>query len=155
MTIRKAEPKDAHRIAELLCTITHLHHEGRPDIYPDNAKYDGGQINKMIDDTSKTIFVAVNDDDYVMGYVICFKIDRKLNMTPPKQKTLYIDDLCVDKEFSNQGIGKKLLLCAKDYAKQTGCYNAELNVWAFNENAVRFYKNCGMKEQRIRMEFEL
>ena len=43
----------------------------------------------------------------------------------------------------------------KAEAENAGCHLAELNVWAFNENAVNFYKSCGMTVQRMYMEYIL
>ncbi len=76
-------------------------------------------------------------------------------MSAEKQKTLYVDDLCVDENYQSHGIGKALLLRAKQYAEETGCANVELNVWSFNEKAIKFYEACGMTEQKRRMEFIL
>lgn len=155
MTVRKAEIKDAERVEALLKTIATLHHNGRPDIYEDNAKYNLLDVEKMIEDINKNIFVAVNDSDFVMGYVICYTLEREFHNNDGKKNTLYVDDLCVDESFRHQSIGKELLNKASEYAKAQGCYNLELNVWSFNENAVKFYESCGMKEQRRRMEIIL
>jgi len=71
------------------------------------------------------------------------------------RKVLYIDDLCVDENCRGQGIGKALYDYALALARETGCFNVELNVWAFNGSAVRFYEKCGMRPQRIIMESEI
>ena len=67
-------------------------------------------------------------------------------------KTLYIDDLCVDESARGLHIGKDLYEFVLDYAKDQGCYNVTLNVWADNVNAVRFYEKIGMRVQKIGME---
>lgn len=155
MNIRRAQIKDAQRIAELLKAIALLHHDGRPDIYEDSAKYDIESVKEMIDDKTKYIFTAVDENDFVMGYIICFVIERRFQSANGLNNTMYIDDLCVDENYRHQGIGEKLVAAAKDNAKAQGCYNLELNVWSFNKNAVKFYENCGMYEQRRRMEIIL
>lgn len=155
MKIRKAEKKDAPRINELLKIIAELHHEGRPDIYAGGFKYSVKDIEKKLSDDSELILVAVNDDDYVLGYTM-----SKLYEVQPKgvlagYKKMYIDDVCVDESFRHEGVGRALLLATREYAEKAGCHLAELNVWAFNENAVKFYESCGMKKQRIYMEYIL
>ena len=35
------------------------------------------------------------------------------------------------------------------------CVRVELNCWGFNKSAIEFYKNVGMREQRINMEIIL
>lgn len=155
MTIRKAQPKDAEKIAQLLVIIASLHHTGRPDIYADNAKYDVKQVREMIDDKDKFIFVSADENDNVAGYIICFMKERKFNTDNKNKKTLYVDDLCVDENYRHLGIGKALLLKARDFAVENNCFNVELHVWSFNENAIHFYEGCGMTEQFRTMEFKL
>ena len=67
-------------------------------------------------------------------------------------QTLYIDDLCVDENVRGLGVGRALYAYVRDFAKEQGCYNLTLNVWACNENALRFYEACGLKPQKIGME---
>ena len=67
-------------------------------------------------------------------------------------KTLYIDDLCVDENVRGQHIGKSLYEYVVAFAKEQGCYNVTLNVWALNESAMKFYEACGLVPQKIGME---
>ena len=67
-------------------------------------------------------------------------------------RTLYIDDICVDEACRGRGVGKALYERVLAFARETGCHNVTLNVWAFNESALRFYESCGMKPQKIGME---
>ena len=152
--IRRAEKKDAKRLCELLETIAQLHHEGRPDIYgAGGAKYGTEDVEKKIDDTDEIILVAVDDNDEVLGYTMSKIIDVKENGILLGYRKMYIDDVCVDSSCRKMGIGKKLMDATKHEAEKAGCHLAELNVWAFNENAVEFYKNCGMTVQRMYMEY--
>lgn len=153
---RYAEKKDAARIAELLETIAELHHKGRPDIYGGGgAKYGIEDVEKKIDDNEEIIIVAVNDDDYVVGYTISKITDVPENGILLPYRKMYIDDVCVDSTFRKMGIGRKLMDATKEEAVKNNCHIAELNVWAFNENAVEFYKSCGMSVQRMYMEYVL
>ncbi len=67
-------------------------------------------------------------------------------------KTLYIDDLCVDKSFRGKHIGKQLYDYAVSFAKENGCYNLTLNVWNCNDSAMKFYEKCGLKPQKTHLE---
>ena len=76
ITIRKAEKKDAERLCELLETIAQLHHNGRPDIYGANgAKYDIPAVEEKISKTDEIILVAVNEEDFVLGYTMSKSCD--------------------------------------------------------------------------------
>ena len=148
--------KDAGRIAELLETIAELHHNGRPDIYGGGgAKYDITAVEKKIEDNKEIILVAVNEEDFVLGYTISQITDVPANGILLPYRKMYIDDVCVDTTFRKLGIGKRLMEATKAEAVKSNCHLAELNVWAFNENAVEFYKNCGMSVQRMYMEYVL
>ena len=67
---------------------------------------------------------------------------------------LYIDDLCVDEACRGRGIGKALYETACRYGAQSGCSRVTLNVWCGND-ALKFYEKCGMKPQKIGMEYIL
>ncbi len=156
ITVRKARKKDAKRLAELLETIAQLHHEGRPDIYGGGgAKYNIKDVEKKIADKNETIFVAVNDEDYVLGYTMSKIYDVEPKGILLAHKKMYIDDVCVDENYRKHGIGKLLMEATKQAATDAGCHICDLNVWAFNENAVKFYESCGMTKQRIYMEYIL
>lgn len=155
--IRKAEEKDAPRVLELLKDIVQLHHEGRPDIFSgENPKYDIPALLEKFQKADERIFVSVDENDRVNGYVMCIleeKDDPFFTQRP--YRTLYVDDLCVDKSAQHGGIGKALMQRATEEARALGCYNLDLNVWACNENAIRFYEAIGMQKQRQYMEIIL
>ena len=60
--------------------------------------------------------------------------------------------VCVDEALRGQHIGRSLYEYVLQYAKEQGCYNVTLNVWAENKNAMRFYESCGLEPQKIGME---
>ena len=72
-------------------------------------------------------------------------------------RTLYIDDLCVREEYrgSDRRVADQLFAHAVDFARQNGCYNVTLNVWAGNGRALRFYQRQGMRPQKYGMEMLL
>ena len=154
--VRKAEKQDAPRIAELLCTIAQLHHEGRPDIYAGGgAKYDIADVENKIADDGEIIFVAVDENDYVLGYTMSAIHITKNEGIVIGHKKMYVDDVCVDSAYRHLGIGKLLMEATKQKAIDENCHICELNVWAFNESAIKFYESCGMTKQRIYMEYIL
>lgn len=149
-TVRPAEPRDAERIRQLLEQICLLHVEGRPDLFRPSGKYTVDDIIKMIDDPGRPILVADVGAD-VAGYVFC-QLNRRKNPVMWERLTLYVDDLCVDQKYRRCGIGRALFQGAQRLARECGAYNIELNVWAFNESAIAFYRSLGMKPSRMIME---
>ena len=154
MLIRRAEEKDLEKIKDLLNQVLMVHHNARPDLFKANCrKYTDSEILEIISDDNRPIFVA--DDGEVLGYCFCVIQQHKNDNILTDIKTLYIDDLCVDENARGKHIGKSLFEFVKDYAKEIGCYNVTLNVWEGNDNAMRFYENCGLKTQKVGMEVVL
>jgi ribosomal protein S18 acetylase RimI-like enzyme len=152
--IRKANNKDIPRIIELLHQVNMVHHVIRPDLFkPHTTKYNEQELETMLDDDSKPIFVY--DDGLVLGYAFCQVTEVRGNQLLEDIKTLYIDDICVDENARGRHIGKALYEYVRDYAKSIGCNNITLNVWEGNDSAISFYKNMGMQVQKTTMEIIL
>lgn len=54
-----------------------------------------------------------------------------------------ISELVVSKNHRNKGIGSKLLKSMTDYLKSVGCKSILIGVFAYNENAIKFYQKNG------------
>lgn len=151
MIIRRAEFWDMEKIKDLLNQVLDVHHNGRPDLFKGNCrKYTDEELMDIIADDSRPIFVA--EDKGVVGYCFCVFQQHIDNNILTDIKTLYIDDLCVDKNARGSGVGRTLYEHVIKFAKESGCYNVTLNVWACNESAMKFYEKCGLSVQKIGME---
>ncbi len=150
--IRRVEEKDFSKVEELLKEVKTLHRNLRPDIFsPKETKYSKEEIKEIMNSENRGIFVAVNENDEVVGYTI-YEIHIPTSDQLVHNKTLYIDDLCIDSKCRGNGIGTKLYENALKYAKEINCYNLTLNVWYDNKNALNFYKKIGLTPQKIEME---
>ncbi len=153
MTITRAEKTDMDGLNNLLRQVLNVHHEGRPDLFKSNAKkYSDDELLQIINDDSRPIFVARDDQNHVLGYAFCIFQQYLNHNILTDVKTLYIDDLCVDESSREQHIGTSLFHYVLNFAKQSGCYNVTLNVWALNKPALAFYQKCGLKPQKYGME---
>ena len=149
--MRKTRKEDIQRILELLHQVNMVHHVIRPDLFkPYTTKYNEQELEAMLDDDSKPIFVY--DDGMVLGYAFCQITEVRDNQLLEDIKTLYIDDICVDENARGKHVGKTLYEYVRDYAKTIGCNNITLNVWEGNTPALQFYRNMGMQVQKTTME---
>ena len=149
--IRKAEKRDIPSIMELLHQVNMVHHVIRPDLFkPNTTKYDEQELEALLGDDSKPIFVY--DDGDVLGHAFCRITEVKEDKLLQNIKTLYIDDICVDEKARGKHVGKVLYEFVRNYAISLGCYNITLNVWEGNDPALSFYRNMGMKVQKTTME---
>ena len=153
--IRLAKEKDIEKIEDLLSQVDLVHHEGRPDIFKIGKKYSECELKELLKDETRPILVSVDENDTVMGYCFCIFQQQLNNSVLTDIKTLYIDDLCVDKDQRGKHIGKQLYDAAIKLAKENGCYNLTLNVWSCNPSAMRFYEAQGLVPQKIGMEMIL
>lgn len=147
--IRESKEEDSLSVYNLLRIIADLHKNGRPDMFPDLvSKYTVDEVKERLSKSDNGVFVAEKEGS-VVGYVFCDVIrEGSVN-------TLYIDDLCVDPSARKTGIARKLMDKTKEYAKEKNCAYLMLNVWEFNENAVRFYENYGFETRTRHMEIKL
>ena len=153
MQIRRAKVTDMKGLNKLLMQVLMVHHDGRPDLFKPNAKkYTDEELSTIIVDDETPIFVAVNENDEVMGYAFCKFIQHMDNNILTDIKTLYIDDLCVDEDKRGMHIGKQLYEYVLNFAREKACYNVTLNVWSCNESAMKFYEKCGLVPQKVGME---
>ena len=147
ITVRRAEGKDIPDIDMLLNQVNLVHHNIRPDLFNVGRKYTDDELQKIVKDDSRPIFVAVDDDDRLAGYCMTWFEQIIGDTIRTEVKTLYIDDLCVDENIRGQHVGATLYEHVKRYAKENGFYNITLHVWEGNDNAAAFYEKMGLKPQ--------
>ena len=155
MEIRLATESDIEDIKSLLLQIDLIHNDIRPDIFKRNAlKYNNDDLIEIINNPLTPIF-NYYDNNKVIGHCFTQIIEIKNNNVLQDVKTLYIDDLCVDKNHRGKHIGHKLYDYIVEYDRNNNFYNITLNAWAGNDNALRFYESNGLKIQKYGMEMVL
>lgn len=155
MDLRLAQAQDIPGLLALLRQVGLVHHNIRPDIFPENTlKYDENALKELLKDETRPVFVAM-DGDFVAGYCFCIHKDHQASSVSTQRKELYIDDLCVDENRRGQGIAGTLYRHVTAYAKNCGCDFVTLNVWCGNDSAIRFYEHAGMRPRHIMMELPL
>lgn len=151
MQIRRATLTDIDGINKLLYEVHKVHSDKRPDLFKvGSKKYTNEELAKIIVDDNRPIFVYVDNDD-ILGYAFCVFIKNNSNSLTDIL-TLYIDDLCVDENARGKKVGTSLYNYVLQFAKDAGCYNVTLNVWACNNSALKFYEKFGLSVQKIGME---
>lgn len=156
MNIRKASTKDIPRIKELLQQVLEVHATIRPDIFiPGTAKYTEKELEDILSDENRPIYVATSEEDTCIGYAFCILKNQPFSNNMVPFKSLFIDDLCVDQNTRGQHIGEKLIEHVKEEAKKMGCYEVTLNVWAGNTSAEKFYEKMGFQTKERQLEYIL
>lgn len=149
MQIRNMRLEDYREVDRLMAQVHKLHVEGRPDLYIDVEHIYSMELFQEMVENEDMISVLAEEDDAVVG--ICF-VSMRAKTCMVKRRTAYMEDLCVDEACRGKGIGRKLFEYAKKRAKEMGAERMDLMVWNFNESALKFYEEMGMKPQRYIME---
>lgn len=151
--IRELTMDDYNDVYRLIHQVHEIHLENRPDIYNEGNPCPMGFYERILNQND-FIKCAYIEDDKIIGVLLVEKQEKSLSIL--KQRSVYfIDDIVVDKNSRHKGIGKKLYKYLLDKAKENNIDSVELNVWAFNKDAIEFYKSLGMQEMRISFEQKL
>ena len=143
---RAADRADVNRLAR---QIHQMHMDWRPDIYrmPEEL-FPEARFAELI--SKRELYVA-KLDGIVAGYALTA---IRVQDTPElvKRKVFYLQQLCVDEEFRNHGIGTQMMEELRVLARAFGCTDLQLNVYPQNDAAVSFYQKCGFMIQNINMQ---
>lgn len=109
-------------------------------LYENKIKYEKfKEIYKIKLEDKNSYYIVAIENDKIIG-VLTSELQTKLHRA---KKQSFIEDLIVDENYRNRGIGKALLQNAIDYAKENDCEVIELTSYIKNENAHRFYLSNG------------
>lgn len=92
-------------------------------------------------------------EDIITNKIICtgtLFIEQKI--IHDMGKVGHIEDIVVDSNNRNEGIGKEMILHLKKEAEKENCYKIILNC---NEHNEGFYKRCGLNKKGIQMSLYL
>lgn len=152
MEIRDMESKDYPEIDRLMKELHELHVKGRPDLYTElEHPYSREEFEKIVSDPE---IIAILAEEKSVVIDLCIGTLRKKSGMV-EMKTMYIEDLIVDRNFRGKGIASQLYEEMEERGRNTGAKRLDLMVWEFNNDAKRFYEKQGMRPQRYIYEKEL
>ena len=98
------------------------------------------------------VVLLAEADGETAGFLFALIRHVKNHRAMKDQSMIYVDDLCVAQAYRRHGIGSLLLKEAEKIGLSHGCTRIELDVQAFNDDAVRFYEAVGFTPRKITME---
>jgi ribosomal protein S18 acetylase RimI-like enzyme len=102
--------------------------------------------NEFILSLISAIFVAEDENGKLAGFIHL----QAENDYFRNEKYGYISDLAVDASFEGQGIGRKLLDTAEEWARAKGYRLLALYVFSGNRRARQLYEKYGFTEEVIK-----
>ena len=112
--------------------------------YKKDLKASTNFIKQRILNNESTIFICYSKKSERSGFVQLYETFDSLNIN----KKLILYDLYVDKKYRRLGIGRKLLLKAKDYAVKKRIKIMELSTAINNKKAKSLYEALDYQRDR-------
>ena len=106
-------------------------------------------VNKV---NENNINLVYEENNIIKGLLLAEKKENNKISIARERKIYFINDIVIDKKYRRQGIGKKLYNYLLELSKKEGLDAVELNVWAFNISAIKFYSSLGMSVKNMKLE---
>lgn len=154
--VRSAVPCDKNGVNALRKQVHMLHCNNRPDMF--KCEFDSSladRFDTFLSDSDYTVLVYENERKEIAGYAVLKKVRLESSPYAPVRKFLLIEEIGVEEKCRRSGIGSQLVEEAKKFAETNGFNRVQLDVWAFNEKAERFYEKCGFETYRSYLEFNV
>lgn len=153
--VRYAKEDDLCRVNELRADVNELHVNGRPDIFRSGFC---NELQKRVYDvfSSENADVIVAEfDGTICGFAFAEYIDREETAYNNARHFYHIEEFGVAEGCRRMGVATAIVDFCKSEAKAKGYNKIELDVWEFNEGAIKFYEAAGFKTYRRLMELGL
>lgn len=155
MNIRLATESDLPRVNELRAQVSELHAAARPDVFrPGFPPYLADYLYQIHADDSKHVLVAEQAGE-IVAFAVLAEIETPEKPHKPARRFVEVDEFGVDEGCHRQGIGRAFFEGITAFVKARGFDRIELNMWEFNENALKFYEAIGFSTYRRYMEYTI
>ena len=153
--VRFAEEQDLPRVNELRKQVSELHVNGRPDVFkPGFCQELQERVYEMYRSEDSDVIVAERDG-MICGMACVEYLNKQESPYNRGRKIYYVTEFGVDEAFQRRGVGRELMAFMGEDARAKGFTRIELDMWTFNEGALRFYEAAGFRAFRQLMEWDL
>lgn len=153
--VRYAEREELERVNEIRKMVSEVHVNGRPDIFrPGFCEELKDAVYQKFDSEDSDVIVALIDKT-ICGFEVVDYIDKPINPYSFARKYLHIEEFGVHEDYRRMGVATALVEFAKQEAAKKGYSRIELDMWEFNEGALKFYESVGFKTYRRYLELDI
>ena len=155
MPVRFAKDEEAERINVLRKQVNDLHVAGKPEIFkPGFSEELRDYVYAIQRDPEKAIAVCERNG-VICGFAVLNHMTRPETPYMFVRDFLDIDEFCVDEAYRRTGVATEMIEFIKAYAKEQGIHRIELNMWEFNQGALKFYEAVGFQTYRRYLEMDI
>jgi ribosomal protein S18 acetylase RimI-like enzyme len=142
LRIRTARPDD---LSVLLNLLEQLRERATPGVEWERATETKATATfaEILADARRAFIVAENEDGAVVGTADLIVV---ANLTHAARPIAYVENVVVDRDHRNRGIGAALMAECESRAHEAGAYKLQLLSNADRIDAHRFYESLGYKE---------
>lgn len=153
MNIRFATEADLPRVNELRRQVNDVHVAGKPEMFrADFGEALQAHLYTLFSQEDHAVLVAETEAG-IVGFACVKFVDRPETPYRSAPRYLDVDEFGVDESCRRQGIGRELFGAIRELARERGLNRIELNMWEFNEGALKFYESIGFSTFRRYMEY--
>lgn len=152
MEFRFANEAGFEAVNRLARQVHELHVQWRPDLFR-SVEYPISREEFTVLLQEQRLLLAQQD-----GAVVAYAVFAMQRLDVPKlvpQKTLKLDEICVDEAYRRQGIAKALLHELMRRSREQGCTDLRLTCDPHNAAGIAFYESLGMKPKVIQYQCQL
>ena len=151
--IRNGTKEDLTQVNIIRKQVNDLHVIGEPEHFKGFTKAIEDHVNEFIDSDTKKLLVL--EDDGIKAFAMIEFVDRPESNYRKAMRYLEINEFGTLEGFHGKGYGKLLMNEIRKQAQEKGYKKLNLDVWNFNENAVKFYEKFGFEGYRTHMRFDV
>ena len=143
-SVRKATGEDYRGLCVVLREIESLHQRNLPDVFLKHPKPIWPEkfvLNTLSDDDAE-LFIAQSEGRIVGFLRVVIRQTPEFPFLVPRRYA-FIDTIVVTEGARRRGVGKALTRRAQRWAVDKNLKQIRLNVWEFNEGAIKFYERLG------------
>ena len=149
--IRKLEAKDYSNLQKIFSELYQIHYKNRPDVFTPNHPITQEYFNEILTSNCKHCYVY-EEKGNLLGAILFKEIHSENYASLNKRTYFAIYDIAVISTHRRQGIGTKLYNFVLELAKQNNVNAVQVDVWAFNIDAIKFYEKLNMKIKKYTYE---
>jgi ribosomal protein S18 acetylase RimI-like enzyme len=145
--IRAATVEDLDQVCLLADESAELHHEHEPEVFaPPDTLRDRAFWLASIEQADGTVLVAVKQER-VAGFITA-RILTTFTATFLRQRIICrVGSIVVSRQHRREGIGTSLIHAIEAWAVTRAALEVRLEVFSFNEEAIKFYATLGYANQ--------
>lgn len=151
--VRYATREELERVNELRKIVNEVHCNGRSDIFKAGFCKELREFVYTLWEGNNSDVIVVLRDNEICGYACVDYVDRPESPYNLARRFYHINEFGVDEKYRRQGVATELFDFIKKEATSKNFDKVELDMWEFNDGALKFYESVGFITYRRFMEF--